>query len=113
MATTREVRRGERLLRLHQFVLLCSRRNIRSSIGNVEFASDQTGSDLGGHECRHELEFWRIWMTLPAKAPLAELDVGITERSESPASAPIDRVSPSGADASRPVSSPGVTTTCD
>lgn len=81
MTTTREVRRGERLLRLHQLVLLYSHRHIRSGIGYVELASDQQRSDLGGHECGHELEFWRIWMTPRAKAPLPKLHVCITKRS--------------------------------
>ena len=56
MATTREVRRGAWWLRLHQFVLLRSRRNIRSTIGNVEFSSEQHETDPGGHECRHQSE---------------------------------------------------------
>ena len=51
MATTREVRRGAWWLRLHQFVLLRSRRNIRSTIGNLVFASEQYGTDSRGHEC--------------------------------------------------------------
>ena len=60
MATTREVRRGERLLRLHQLVLLCSHRDIRSGIGYVELASEQQRSDFRGHEHGHELELWRM-----------------------------------------------------
>ena len=54
MATTREVRRGECWLRLHQLVLLRSRRNIRSTVGNVKFSSEQHKTDPDGHEGRHQ-----------------------------------------------------------
>ena len=60
MATTREVRRGAWWLRLHQFVLLRSRRNIRSTVGNVEFSSEQHKTDPGGHERRHQSDLRRV-----------------------------------------------------
>ena len=73
MATTREVRRGAWWLRLHQFVLLRSRRNIRSTIGNVEFSSEQYRTDPGGHECRDQSESRRVGVARPCKRSLAEL----------------------------------------
>ena len=73
MATTREVRRGAWWLRLHQFVLLRSHRNIRSTVGNVEFSSEQQRTDPGRHERRHQSEPRRVSVARPCKRSLAEL----------------------------------------
>ena len=73
MATTREVRRGAFRLRLHQFVLLRSRRNIRSTIGDVKLSSEQHRADSRCHESGHQSHLRRISVTHPCKRSLAEL----------------------------------------
>ena len=73
MATTREVRRGASWLRLHQFVLLRSRRNIRSTVGNLELSSEEHKTDPEGHEGRHQSNLRCVRVARPCERSLAEL----------------------------------------
>lgn len=73
MATTREVRRGEYWLRLHQLVLLRSRRNIRSTVGNVELFSEEHKTDPDGRKGRHQSDLRCVRVARPCERSLAEL----------------------------------------